>query len=808
MEGTQSSRSSGQPANIRFGPFELDLRAAELRKDGIKIRIQEQPFQILRMLLECPGEVVPREEIRNQLWPDDAIVEFDHSINTAVMRLRGALGEAADSPRYIETLPRRGYRFIGQVGADEDPVENAPVPLPDVPRAADSGRVSLILRLKIAVPVLVLGLAVITLWSAWYYRRVSSARWAREVALPEITRLVESEDHPAAFPLLFRALQVLPQDPVFNRIRRHISHTVQILTTPAGANIYIKPYTRPDGEWLLIGQSPLQNFLLPMGFFRWRITKPGFRTVEAGAGIRGATIEFVLDPQGSIPAEMVHVPSGNVRLHSGASLHLDDFLIDRYEVTNRQFKEFMDQGGYRNRQYWRQEFVKDGHVLPWEEAMEEFRDTTGRPGPSTWEVGNYLQGHDDFPVSGVSWYEAAAYAEFARKRLPTVHHWSWAASRGIYSDVLQFSNFSGKGPERVGSRQGLGAFGTYDMAGNVKEWCWNSVGNRRYILGGGWNESRPYYIADDALSPFDRSSANGFRCVKYNGESLPDDLTAPVEREKRDYQTEKPLSDGAFRILQSVYSYDHTELKAVRESIDESSPDWRAERITLDDAYDHQRLIAWLYLPRNAKAPYQTIVFFPSGHARSVGSIDERELIPMDFLMKSGRAVLFPEYQGTFERRSKSSPGPSGLRDQTIEQCKDVQRSVDYLDTRTDIAHGQLGYFGISYGGQVGVIMLALEPRLRAAVLARVGLAGHTQPPEVDEINFAPRVRSPVLMLNGRDDLVVPVETQQLPLFRLLGTPERDKRNVLLDSGHVGPTHQYIKETLNWFDQYLGPVSR
>ena len=180
----------------------------------------------------------------------------------------------------------------------------------------------------------------------------------------------------------------------------------------------------------------------------------------------------------------------------------------------------------------------------------------------------------------------------------------------------------------------------------------------------------------------------------------------------------------------------------------------------------------------------------------------------MDFLIRSGRAVLFPEYQGTFERRPKHSLGPSGERDQTIEQCKDLQRSVDYLETRTDIAQGQVGYFGISYGAQAGVIILALEPRIRAAVLARVGLPGARKSPEVDEINFAPRVRSPVLMLNGRDDLVAPVETQQLPLFRWLGTPWRDKRNVLLDSGHVGPTHQYIKETLDWFDRYLGPVSR
>jgi len=106
---------------VRFGPFELDVRAAELRKHDRKIRLQEQPFQILLMLLEQPGEVVLREEIRRRLWANDTIVEFDHSINVAIQRLRDALGESAEEPRYIETVARRGYRFAGQTESEPLP---------------------------------------------------------------------------------------------------------------------------------------------------------------------------------------------------------------------------------------------------------------------------------------------------------------------------------------------------------------------------------------------------------------------------------------------------------------------------------------------------------------------------------------------------------------------------------------------------------------------------------------------------------------------------------------------------------------
>src|SRR6516164_8511673 len=118
MEDRVHAGGSAEPrSNLCFGPFELDLRRGELRKEGRRIRLQEQPFQILRMLLESPGEVVSREEIRKRLWPDDTVVEFDHSINAAVKRLRDVLRDSADKPRYIETVARRGYRFIAEVGA-------------------------------------------------------------------------------------------------------------------------------------------------------------------------------------------------------------------------------------------------------------------------------------------------------------------------------------------------------------------------------------------------------------------------------------------------------------------------------------------------------------------------------------------------------------------------------------------------------------------------------------------------------------------------------------------------------------------
>src|SRR5689334_15031474 len=107
--------SSGNGHPIRFGVFEVDFEAGELRKHGLRVKLRDQPLQILALLLARPGHVVSREELQKQLWPDDTFVDFDRGLNKAVNHLREALGDSADSPRFIETLPKRGYRFVAPV---------------------------------------------------------------------------------------------------------------------------------------------------------------------------------------------------------------------------------------------------------------------------------------------------------------------------------------------------------------------------------------------------------------------------------------------------------------------------------------------------------------------------------------------------------------------------------------------------------------------------------------------------------------------------------------------------------------------
>jgi cephalosporin-C deacetylase-like acetyl esterase len=393
--------------------------------------------------------------------------------------------------------------------------------------------------------------------------------------------------------------------------------------------------------------------------------------------------------------------------------------------------------------------------------------------------------------------------------LPTIYHWLKAAGISYYSDILQCSNFSGAGPVRVGSRQGLSPYGNYDMAGNVKEWCWNQAGDLHYILGAAYNEPTYMFSDYDAQSPFARSSTFGFRCAKYTAPPS-GAVLAPIKALSRDYAKEKPASDEVFRVYRALFSYDRTDLKSAIEATDESSPYWRREKITFDAAYGGERVIAILFLPRNASPPFQTVVYYPGSSAFMVkGSSNSINGSNLEFVMRSGRALIYPIYKGSYERGSGVAPRPTtanAWRGMFISSSMDLGRSLDYLETRADIDRTKLAYYGLSFGGIIGPVLTAVDGRFQAGVLEGGGLFLEAVSAETDPFNFAARAKEPVLMLNGRFDFTMPVATSQLPLFRLLGAPEKDKRHVLFDAGHAVPRTPKIKEILDWLDRYLGPV--
>jgi eukaryotic-like serine/threonine-protein kinase len=642
--------------------------------------------------------------------------------------------------------------------------------------------------------------------SGWLYYRNWRARWIRDEALPGIRALIAKDDMLGAFDLTRTALRYAADDPQLKEYWSELSVAVNLASTPAGATVLYRPYGEAAVPWKPVGQTPLPNVPMSHAYMWVRVEKAGFEPVEFatfGGVLAGKNIP--LSPAGGVPAGMVSIPSSHSWTGPDRTMELPSYFLDKFEVTNRQFKAFVDGGGYRDARNWRHTFRRQGRDAPFEEALPLLRDATGRPGPSGWELGAFPQNQGDLPVSGVSWYEAVAYCESLGKALPTVHHWRKAAGIGIVAEILRFSNFAGVGPARVGANTGVSALGAYDMAGNVKEWCWNPAGERRAILGGGWNEPRYMYSSEDAQDPLARAPAYGFRCALYP-EQVPAQAFAPVGRPVRDYDTEKPVGNDLFEVFRRLYAYDKTPLDPKTDSADESSEYFRKERVSYSAAYAGERIPAILYLPRNERPPYQAVVWAPGGYAFGIRSIENAPIEYFKFLLRTGRAVLYPVYKGTFERRGQAAAGPNETRERTVQFVKDAFRSVDFLESRSEIRKAGVAYYGLSTGATLGTLILALEPRFKAGILIAGGMAGENVIPEVDLLNFAPRVLAPTLMLNGRYDFVYPPGSSQLPLFRLIGTPEGQKRLVQFDSGHMPPIRDVEREILDWLDRNLGPV--
>jgi len=673
----------------------------------------------------------------------------------------------------------------------------------------------------IAMPIVILSLVAFFLIPKWLDKQT-----AKNELVPAIQKLVDENFRPPteAYDMALLALKSIPNDSVLIKLLPIVFTTIpSIITEPEGAEIFWKEYNKPESEWRSAGVTPLKDAKFPRGYLRIEVKKKGYQTIEyAGpwAYARlGSDIDTLrLDAEGSLPESMVRVPKGMtdmniVGLEQHGGKRVPEFLMDRFEVTNRQFKVFMNRGGYTNKSYWKYPISVNGKEIAFEEAMKLFVDRTGRLGPASWEAGTYPDGQENHPVSGVSWYEAAAYATYADKQLPTIFHWGLAAATSRTEFIVPFSNFNGKSSTTVGSLSGYSTFGIYDLAGNAREWCFNesSVGGQRFILGGGWND--PTYSFNDGYtqSALDRSISNGFRCIKELSESSSENqLTAMVKMEFRDYRKEKPVDDNTFDFIRRQYAYDKTPLEdSIELTIDKEF--YTVQKISFTAGYNNERMEAYLYLPKNVAPPFQPVIFFPgSGDIYSKKFNIENGIFRVDFLVKSGRALLYPIFKGTHERHDELNSDLAdesvSYKDHVIMWRKDIGRTIDYMETRKDIQADKVGYLGWSWGGFMGGIMPALEKRIKAVVLNVGGMEMNKALPEADQINFLPRVTQPVLMLNGKHDMFFPVETSQKPMFDFLGTPKKDKKIILYEAGHLVPRTEFVKETLIWFDHYLGPV--
>jgi formylglycine-generating enzyme required for sulfatase activity/dienelactone hydrolase len=623
-----------------------------------------------------------------------------------------------------------------------------------------------------------------------------------------------------AFLLANEIQQILADDPEYQQLRQEMTVAASFHVKPDGTTISYRDGPNPEGTWVSAGKTPLNDVELPRGDLRFRYSSDGYVAHEFQRKFPeflkydgGATMSLRRLPE--TDDGMVEISGVTAAPWNRLPTNLSPFSIDRYEVSNAEYQQFVDDGGYTQEKHWSNiEFELSGQPLAWEEAMKRFLDSTGRPGPAFWKEGRFPEGQDDFPVVGVSWYEAVAYAAYRKKSLPTVHHWRWAADTDQPGLMSALSNFSGQGPSSRGTWDGIGRFEVYDLAGNVKEWCLNEGKTvDRCLCGGAWDESEYKFRFTDFASPWLRKATIGFRCVKYASET-PEKLTmAPLpplapELNKLQRQTIETLTDRGLRFANNEVPFD---AKVTQTDAPDPSPHFRHEVVRITAGYDDERFDVHLFLPREGEPPFETVVWSPGmgvwARAEKFPSAleaqDNQYIAP---LLKSGRIVCQPIYMGTFERSNgipvtkQFQEDPIQARADFIKIVKDTSRTVDYLMTRADVDPDRLVYFGLSMSAMQGPIRLVAVPEFDAAVLLAGGFhASLSQLPEIHGYQYAPHVKIPVLMINGENDNLFDFETAQKPMFDEF-LNDRSVHDIIKGAGHNPPPEKVFEIMDPWLD--------
>ena len=701
-------------------------------------------------------------------------------------------------------------------------------------KPAKSGGKTAALQIGIVVAIALIAGAV------WMFVRSQRVRRAEQM-IATAQNLLAQNKFPEAYDAASDAASVLPANDQLRDVISSASSQLSVDSDPPGATVWLQRYGGPAMR-TRIGTTPIKA-RLPRADYIMTLEKQGYAPEVKAVSLapffirgsalpaRAATLRAKLVESARVPPEMVFVEGGEYSLTgfhilSDRTVTLGDFLLDRYEVSNRDFEEFVRSGAYHQPALWKHPFVDRGKTLTYPEAMARFHDRTGLPSPRSWSGGAPPQGRENDPVADITWYEASAFAEWKGKKLPTVYQWQKAARYkggvsigetlpwgvvGEGTDATQRANFLAKGPMPVDSLPfGMSQYGAYNMAGNVAEWLRNPLGAGFAFTGGGFNDALYAFGETGGYPGFFTSPALGFRCVKDLRPDAGDDGGFALT-ESEPMPRYEPVDDRTFAEIRKRYDYPKTPVNArVVETVE--TTDWRREKIAY--VVGQNTVFAYLYLPKGFRRPLEVIHYAPAadvdGGFRTLPSSMEANLAA---LIRSGRAafgVVLEGYVGR-PRRVELREAPDTRSTEfvayAIERVVEMRRGLDYLESRPDLDSSRIGFMASSAGTWTGLILTAVEPRYRSVLFVGTGISPRSisDAPAANRINFAPHITAPKMMLHGLYDEDTPFTSHAQPLYRLLREPKRLKT---YEGGHSPPTDVFIPTIRQWFDETLGPVNQ
>ncbi len=807
---SDEDRAKG-PSALQLGAWIVNGADNSLSRDGETRHVQPLSMNILLYLAEHADRVVTSDELIGHFWKRRIV--GDDAVHRRIADLRKKLGDDAREPTYIRTISKRGYQLV------------AKAEWTTAARRAPAQRRSMPVR-RIVATISVLLILVFALWAGFR----DQTKPAFTEALNSATALLAEDRYQEAYfaiaPFADRT------EPAVTLLLNKLLLPISVYTEPAGVDVAYR-YALPDAEWVSLGKTPVTGISLPRGHYQLRLadniivddTHPGVSLNSAERAQR-----IIRMPVAPVPADMVFIPAGKYRLGVWGfveELDLGGFLIDRFEVSNRDYRDFVAAGGYREQRYWQTLIDQSEGKLTWPGIQERFVDSTGHPGPADWAFGNFGTGEQNLPVTGISWYEANTYLAFRDKRLPSVHHWLRAALgpmewRFPFAPYLvPRSNLSGTMPLPVDRQAGSEINGASDLIGNVAEWTSTQSRGARAVVGASFRDPAWAYNFPQPLDPAARNETTGFRGIRLVTDSVASEL--PTFDLFNDFSaTVKQVSDDVFEGIAHNFSYLPGMVTAADVSVVEETEfeNWTRREILIPTGRDDDPMPVYLFIPRHFSPPYQSVIYLPPADSWSPGfrsqriSLDDYQI---DFVPRSGRVLIWPVYTGSHERYDNyhDDPGPerSGRALERNRRIRDeIGRVIDYLESEPLFDGSRVALMGLSHGATLAPFSLATEPRLKAAVLYSVGIAPPIPifaNPQNDPNVFWARVRQPVIIINGRYDPIRPYQFVLQPLLDLLATPAGEKSSLLYESGHWPlPRNLMMRDTTAWLDKTLGPAGQ
>jgi len=799
---------------LTLGHWTVRPDTNQLVQDDESVSIQPLSMDILVYLMRRAGTVVTPQELLDTYWVNRVV--GDDAVHRRIADLRRHLGDDARNPRYIQTIPKRGYRLVAPVSGLEEPAAPSPPAAPARSRWLSPAHLALAMAVMAAAAVLL---------------QRNTAEEGLDNALLVADAMYREERHQDAYESLRPYLRSAD-----DRVRATLDNLtlpVSVFTDPPGVDVAYRYVGSGPGAWIELGKTPVENLRLPRGGYRLRLgtdvfvtdTNPGPTLNSAGEPARVITM-----PGTDVPEGMVFVPGGNYRLGGWGftgETDLGEFLLDRTEVTNGEYFEFVNAGGYANEILWRPIAEASGGLLAWADVAVLFTDQTGHSGPAGWSLGSYAPGERDLPVTGVSWFEAVAYLAYRDKSLPSIHHWLRAAlgpmewKYPFARFLVPASNIGRSAVLPAGRRAESETHGAYDLIGNVSEWTSSAGAQSRAVIGSSFADPPWSYNFPRNVDPMYRGSDVGFRGVRFTARSNPE--PAPDYSTFEDFASSiRAVSDEMFEGIRLNFEYRTGTVKADDVSIVETTDydHWIRHLLMLPSGHTGDPLPVYVYLPTSQEPPYQSVIYLPPADSWSPGFRSDSvalEDYQIDFVPRSGRALIWPVYYGSHERyddyHAASGPERSALAGERNRRIRnEIGRVIDYLEDSPTFDGSRTALMALSHGAIIASYNLATEERIRAAVLISVGIAPPNPVfanPQNDPNVFWARVRQPVLIINGRYDPIRPHHFVLEPLLDLLASPPGDKRSVLYESAHWPlPRFQMMQDSLEWLDHYLGPVDQ